>query len=144
MGLRDALQDPKKRGYVVDDCAAMLDTEVAHKGGLSGMVIKTGYKAVKGIRPGFIRKAIELMMDEWAEKLDPIWQEAQKTDNPTAYFSTERSRVAEALLEITDARAQRAESKLARSTYEKLRPNAKKNVEEAVPALAKLFEKHAS
>jgi hypothetical protein len=50
--------------------------------------------------------------------------------------------VADALLGITDAKAQRA-SGVVRKTYDSLRGSAKKNVEAAVPRLGRLVEKHA-
>ena len=46
------------------------------------------------------------------------------------------------LLSITDARAKTAKSGVVRSTYDKLRGSAKKNVEAALPRLGKLVEKH--
>jgi hypothetical protein len=51
--------------------------------------------------------------------------------------------VADALLSVTDSKAKGAKSSVVRGTYEKLRGSAKKNVEEAVPRLAKLLQKHA-
>jgi hypothetical protein len=51
--------------------------------------------------------------------------------------------VADALLGITDRRAQRAKNQLVKGTYEKLRGQAKKHVETAVPRLGELFERHA-
>ena len=54
----------------------------------------------------------------------------------------EARRVADALLSVTDAKSKNAKSSLVRGTYDKLRGSAKKNVEDAVPRLAKLLEKH--
>ena len=61
----------------------------------------------------------------------------------TGYFVQNGPRVADALLSITDARAKNAKSGVVRSTYDKLRGSAKKNVEQALPRLGKLVEKHA-
>jgi len=109
------------------------------------MVIKTGYKAVKGIKPGFIRKVVDSLFDRWAANLDPLWEEAVASGTPPLqFFEAERSRVAEALLAVTDAKAENAENKLVRTTYKKLRPTAKNHVEEAVPGLAGLLAKHTS
>lgn len=44
---------------------------------------------------------------------------------------------------MTDAKSKNAKSAVVRSTYEKLRGSAKKNVEDAVPRLSKLLAKHA-
>jgi hypothetical protein len=142
MGLADALNDDSKKTAIVNDCCTLLDEEVSSKGGLSGLAVKAGYSAVKGIKPGFIRHTVEHLLPEFAEKLDPVWADAQKTPAPGNFLVSNKGRVADALLAVTDARAARSNKGMVKSTYEKLRGSAKKNVEEAVPRLAKLLEKH--
>jgi hypothetical protein len=128
---------------VVDDCVVLVADEVKKKKGLGGMVIKAGYKAVNGIKPGFIRKVVDKLFDEWAAKLDPFWEEAIAADKkPSAHLESNRSRVAEALLSVTDAKVDGAQSKVVRGTYKKLRPSAKDHVEAAVPGLAAVLERH--
>src|SRR5690606_8272883 len=113
------------------------------KGGLSGMAIKAGYKAVKGIKPGFLEKVVSDLLPEFADAIDPIYQEAVARSRPVRdYFVENRSRVADSLLAITDGRAQRAKSGVVKATYDRLRGSAKKNVEDAVPRLGALIEKH--
>ena len=51
--------------------------------------------------------------------------------------------VADALLGITDDRANRTRHTTLRSAYQQLRPQGKKNVEEAVAGIARLIDKHA-
>jgi hypothetical protein len=141
--LPEALTSDAKRTKVIADCLELLDQEVGDKSGVSGFAIKAGYKAVKGVRPSFLREAVERLLPPFAEALDPIYEEAvQKNEKPSDYFNKNKARVADALLSITDARAQKADKGLVRSTYERLRPMAKRNVEEAVPRLGKLIEKH--
>ena len=143
MSLTDAVAD--KRDQVIDDCVTLVDEEVQKKKGLGGMVIKTGYKAVKGIKPGFIRKVVSSLFDEWAVQLDPFWNEARSAGvSPKSHFESKRDAVAEALLSVTDGKAEGAKSAVVRSTYNKLRPSAKQHVEEAVPGLATILDKHTS
>jgi hypothetical protein len=143
--LPEVLNSDAKREAVIRDCLELLDREVGDRGGLTGLAIKGGYKAVKGIKPGFIREAVERLLPPFAEALDPIFQEAQTAGTPvSSHFEKNSTRVADALLAITDARAAKADGGLVKSTYQKLRPMAKKNVEQAVPRLGKLIEKHAS
>ena len=54
------------------------------------------------------------------------------------------TRVADALLTITDDKAKRSKSGMVKGTYEKLRGSAKKNVEAAVPRIGAMIEKHTS
>lgn len=142
--LTEVLTNPEKKEVVVDDCVALIDAEVADKGGLSGLAIKAGYSAVKGVKPGFVRHAIGDLLPEFATALDPIFQEAKTKSQPAAeHFVANTSRVADALLAITDAKAQRSKSKVVKGTYDKLRSSAKKNVEAAVPRLGKMVDKFA-
>ncbi|MBX3191895.1 MAG: hypothetical protein KF819_33195 [Labilithrix sp.] len=145
MSLVEALTDEKKKPEIVKDCCELIDAEVKDKGGISGLAIKAGYGAVKGIKPGFVQHAVEDLLPEFAKALDPIYADAKAQNKPASeFFASNADRVADALLAITDAKAQRAKSGVAKGAYEKLRGSAKKNVEQAAPRLGKLIEKHGS
>jgi hypothetical protein len=144
MSLVDVLTDAAKKPQIVKDCCVLIDDEVKDKGGISGLAIKAGYGAVKGIKPGFIEEVVESLLPDFAKALDPLYDEAKSQNKGvSAHFDANTSRVADALLGITDAKAARAKSGVAKSAYEKLRGSAKKNVEQAVPRLGKLIEKYA-
>lgn len=143
MSLAEALTDDSKKPLIVKDCIELIDSEVKDKGGISGLAIKAGYGAVKGIKPGFVQRAVEDLLPEFAKALDPIYSDAKSQGKPIAdFFASNASRVADALLAITDGKAQRAKSGVAKGAYDKLRGSAKKNVEQAAPRLGKLLEKH--
>ncbi len=142
--LNEALNAPQKKPAVVDDCVALVDAEVADKGGISGLAIKAGYAAVKGIKPGFIRGVVDDLLPEFADALEPLYAEAkEKNVAIETHFVSSSGRAADALLSITDRKAQRSKSAVVKGTYDKLRGMAKKNVEHAVPRLARLIVKHA-
>ena len=142
--LTEVLTDEAKKVNVVEDCCELIDAEVKDKGGISGLAIKAGYGAVKGIKPGFIKQAVADMLPEFAKALDATYQDAKAQNKPVAdYFVQNTAKVADALLAITDARASRSKSGVVKGTYEKLRGSAKKNVEAAVPRLGKMVEKYA-
>lgn len=143
MSLADAINDSSKKGVIIKDCCALIDEEVASKSGLSGLAVKAGYGAVKSIKPGFIAEVVEKLMPEFARAIDPVWDEGVKAGKPVDHFTSNKSRVADALLSVTDAKSKNAKSAVVRGTYEKLRGSAKKNVEDAVPRLGRLLEKHA-
>jgi hypothetical protein len=140
--LSDALNDESKKKNVVKDTCDLIDAEVKDKGGISGLAIKAGYGTVKGIKPGFVEKVVDDLLPEFAKALDPIADDAKAQNKPVAsFFESNSSRVADALLAITDAKAQ-GRTGVAKSAYDKLRSSAKKNVEQAVPRLGKLVEKY--
>jgi hypothetical protein len=142
--LTETLTNDTKKTAVIEDCCSLIDAEVADKGGISGLAIKAGYAAVKGIKPGFIKHAVEDLLPEFSKALDPLYQEAQQGGKPVAaHFSANASRAAGALLAITDAKVRHSKSSLIKGTYEKLRGTAMKNVESAVPRLGALVAKHA-
>jgi hypothetical protein len=142
--LAEALTSDSRKSVVVDDCVAVIDAEVADKGGLTGLAIKAGYKAIQGVKPGFVRQVVGDLLPEFAAALDPLYQEAKANGRGVRdYFNANTNRAADALLAITDDRAKRTKSGMVKGTYEKLRGSAKKNVEAAVPRLAAMIEKHA-
>jgi hypothetical protein len=143
--LPEVLTSESNKGRVVEDCCALIDAEVKDKGGISGLAIKAGYGAIKGVKPGFVRNVVSDLLPEFARALDPFYQEAKTSGRPVAdFFATHSDRVAEALLAITDAKAQKSKNGLVKGTYDKLRGTAKKNVEAAVPRLGKMVESHTS
>src|SRR4051812_16933372 len=90
----------------VDDCMGIIDAEVADKSGISGLAIKAGFAAVKGVKPGFIRGTVVDLIPQFADALEPMWIEAKsKGGAPGDYFLQNKSKVANALLAITDAKA---------------------------------------
>jgi hypothetical protein len=142
--LTETLTAEVKKNAVVDDCVALIDAEVADKGGLTGLAIKAGYKTIQGIKPGFVRQVVTDLLPEFAQALDPLYEEARSQGRGVrAHFDANASRVADALLGITDEKAKRSKSGMVKGTYEKLRASAKKNVEAAVPRLGVMIEKHA-
>lgn len=143
MSLSAALFDPGKRSAIVSDCVRLVDKEVASKTGVSGQAVKDGYAAVQSIRPGFIAEVVDKLLADWACKLEQFWDEGTATGDRGAFFRANSSRIADALLSVTDAAIKTAEHGVVRDTYEKLRGSAKKNVQDAVPRLVALLSMHA-
>ncbi len=143
--LVEAIKEDARRRAVVDDCVRLIEAEVDSKSGLSGAGIKLGFKTVQGLKPGFIGMAMNHMLDDFAAKVDPFWQDCQaKAQKPRDFFVSKKVEVANALLGITDERAKRSSHKVLVSTYQKLRPMAVEHVGAAMPRMADLIQKHAS
>jgi hypothetical protein len=142
MGISDVLNDPNKEASVVADCVKLIDEQVAAKGGMSGLAFKAAYSGVKGVRPGYIDGAIGRLLPEAFNALDSIWSEGLQTGDPVGFLSQNRSRAADALLSITDARIEKTTNGFVRGSYNKFRNSAKTDVEEAIPGLAKIIDNH--
>jgi len=69
--LPEVLTSDSRKSAVIEDCLALIDAEVQDKGGLSGLAIKAGYKAVQGVKPGFVRQVVIDLLPEFALALDP-------------------------------------------------------------------------
>ena len=110
-----------------------------------GMAIKAGYKAVQGVKPGFVRTVMNDLLPEFAASLDPLYQEAvQAGETPSSHILKNKDRAADALLAITDGKADRSTNTLVKKTYGKLRPTAKAHVEAAIPRLSKLIDSYSA
>lgn len=135
----------ERRAAVIDDALTVLDAEVADKGGVSGLAIKAAYATVKGIQPGFVRKVVSHLLDDFLDRLDPVYQEALQAGKPPGeHLVAERARVASALLEVTDARAESSDKPVIKKAYQRLRPSAARHVEDAAPRLAAMLERHTA
>ena len=142
--LKEILTAPGRRPEVIADCVTVIDQEVASKGGLTGLAVKAAYATVKAIKPGIIPHAVDDLLDEFAEKLEPFQGQALEASQPVdEYVVGHDGEVAEALLSVTDARAKKSKHATIRKAYEKLRPSGKKHVMEAMPRVGRLLKKYA-
>ena len=143
--LNEIMLIPGNRPKVIADCVQLIEEEVASKGGLTGLAVKGAFALVKAVKPGFVGEAVDHMLDDFVKRLEPFWADAQAKNEPVGVLMNARaSEVADALLAISDERAQRAKNQSLRKAYEKLRPAGKKHVEAAVPRVGRLIAKYAS
>jgi hypothetical protein len=140
------LDDKSKRPRILTDCERLIEDEVSSKGGLSGLAIKGAYKVVSAVKPGIIRESMDMLLDDFVKRLEPFYADHRKDNRAPAQFGETLSRrgseVADALLGITDDRAKKAKNTTLKSAYEKLRPQAKKHVEKAVPRVGRTLSPH--
>lgn len=132
------------RPRVVADCTQLIDDQVKAKRGVSGLAIKGAYGTIKRIKRGMVPEVVEALLDDWLDRLQPYYDDwAQDRSGSFSDHLIARSEtVAEALLTVTDERAEKTSHKTAAKAYRKMRPSAKNNVIEAVPGLARLIESH--
>jgi hypothetical protein len=141
--LKEVLLAPERRPQLLTDCEKLIDEEVASKSGLSSIPIKAAFGMVKAVKPGIIRESVDALINEFVEKMEPFYA-AQKGSGKSieAYFSGKAGEVANALLGVTDKRAERAKNATIKKAYESLRPKGMQHVEAAIPRLSRLVTKY--
>lgn len=143
--LVEILTKPETRPRVVRACAELIAAEVDRKSGLSGIAIKGAYRLVQAVRPSMITDVVDRLLPEFAGAMDPFYAEsvgrAESRGQPLAHvfpahLGDQAPAVAEALLAVTDRRAEGASGPVLK-TYRKLRGSAHEHVTAAVPGLAR-------
>ncbi|WP_228052430.1 DUF6918 family protein [Nodosilinea sp. LEGE 07298] len=144
MGLSNILNDQSLQASVVNDCALLIDRQVAAKSGLGGMALKAAYGVVKSAGSGYIPGAIGRILPEVVGALEPMWAEGLQAGDPVAHLSQNQAQTAEVILGVTDRRIAKTDNGLVRSSYNKLRKSVKGDVAGAVPGLAEILGAHSS
>lgn len=130
------------RPNVITDCVTLIDSQVKTK----GFMLKAAYTAIKALKKRFVPEVVDAMLDEWLGKLQPHYEkwDTQRTSSFSDYIIARSDEVAEALLQVTDARAEKTSHGTAKKYYFKHRDTAKANVVEAIPELSRTLEKYLS
>jgi len=143
--LVDLLTASETRPRVVRACSELIAAEVDSKRGISGIAVKAGYRLVKAIKPTMVTDVVDRLLPEFAAAMEPFYEAsvvaAEAEGRPLARVFADRltgddAAVAEALLQVTDRRAEKASGPLLK-TYKKLRSSAHEHVRLAVPGLAR-------
>lgn len=128
------------RTQVIADCVELIDAQVKQK----GFVIKSAYATIKAIKKRFVTETVDALLDDWMGKIQPHYDKwmVSKPTSFSDYIIARSDEVAEDLLSVTDARAERTSHTTAKKMYMRMRDSAKKNVVEGIPQLSKMIERH--
>jgi hypothetical protein len=143
--LSDAMLRPDVFPHVIADCQALVDGEIASKGGLSGTGLKVAFKAVKSFAPGYYEHALNNMVPLFIDRLEPYWTNflASGGGHFGDYLASRGQQVAESLLSVTDQMASTSHRAVVVKAYGSVRGGAAKNIEAALPNLGALVQKYA-
>ena len=142
--LAEVLLASENRAAVIADCCTVIDQEVGDKKGLTGLAVKGAFKAVKTFNPNIIESVIDVLLDDFVAQLSPTYENFTSSNETDLerYCIQHNQQIANALLAITDRRADKSKIKVLVKAYGKLRPQGEKHVKEAVPRIAALLVKH--
>jgi hypothetical protein len=146
--LSEQLTRPAVHRLVIDGVCELVEREVASKRGLAGVAVKAGFAVVTRVKPGFVREVVTKLLPDFADALQPIYDECAARGGDGEVVSrfarrvtTDRTHAAEALLGVTDRKIDGARPGVRRA-YEQLRPSARENVEAALPGLVETIVPH--
>lgn len=142
--LDEILLTESKRPVVVRDCEALIEQEVGDTRGMSGLAIKAGFKTVRAFKPGIIPDVIDLLLPDFVAEMQPFHDDfvAEGGGDFRAHCIAHGGRIAEALLGITDRRAEKSKHRTLVKAYQKLRPKAHEQVVAAMPRVGALMVRH--
>lgn len=143
--LQEILLAPDTKPQVVKDCCALIDSEVAGKSGISGTAVKLAYKTVSAFASGYVRHSVENLLPQIVEKLQPFWADFNESGSSGFgdYLVKRGDEVSEALLSVTDARAEKSSRGAVIKAYRSVRGGAGKHIVAALPRVGDLVAKYA-
>lgn len=144
--LEETLLAPQIRPQVIADCQALIDQEVSAKSGISGTAVKLAYKTVSAVASGHIKHMVAALLPGLVQQLEPYWADfsASGSSEFGDYLVKRGDEVSEALLSVTDARAEKSKRPAIIKAYKSVRGGATKHVQAALPAVGNLVTKYAS
>jgi hypothetical protein len=144
--LQEILLAPGVQPKVAEDCNALIEQEVASKSGLSGTGLKLAYKTATTFAPGHVKHMVETLLPKMVNNLQPFWAHFNASGGGDFgdYLTKRGPEVADALLEVSDARAAASRRPIIVKAYNSVRGSAHKHIEAALPRVGDLVMKYAA
>jgi hypothetical protein len=143
--LQEILLAPEIQPKVIADCMALIEQEVSDKSGIAGTAVKLAYKTVIAFAPGHIRYMVETLLPDMVGKLQPFWLDFTVSGGSEFgdYLAKRGDEVADALLTVTDARAEGSDRPTIVRAYRSVRGSAARQIVPALPHVGDLVLKYA-
>jgi hypothetical protein len=144
--LQEILLAPETQPKVIADCYVLIQQEVSDMSGISGAAVKVAYKTVTTFAPGHIRYMVEALLPDMVSQLQPYWADFTTSGGSGFgdYLAKRGEEVSDALLSVTDARAEASDRPTIIKAYRTVRKGAAKHVQAALPQVGDLVLKYAA
>jgi hypothetical protein len=142
--LQELLLTPAVQPRVVADTQALVDQELASKG-IGAAPLKVAYKGLTAFAPGYYQGIIEILLPGWVNALEPYWADftASGGSGFGDYLAKRPEEVSEALLAVTDAKAEESGRPTVVKLYRAVRGGASKHITAALPNLGAMIQRYA-
>ena len=143
--LQEILLEPETQPQVIEDCNMLIKQEVSDMSGISGTAIKLAYKTVIAFASNHVRYMIETLLPKMVEQLEPYWADFSASGGGDFgdYLSKRGDEVSEALLTVTDARAEASDRPTIVKAYRSVRAGAGRHIQAALPRVGEMVQKYA-
>jgi hypothetical protein len=144
--LSDILAADGVKQQIGADVRALVEQQLDAKSGISATVLKAAYKVVTAFAPGYYEAKIERIVPDVLARLQPFWSDFQSSGGGQFgdYLNGRAPEVAEAVLGVTDALAQRSNRAVVVKAYNTVRGGAVEHIQAALPSVGALVEKYAA
>src|SRR5690348_2092922 len=136
--LPDILLTPENKPHVIDDCLTLIDQEVKGKSGVSGTAVKLAYKTANAFASGYLRGMVELLAPDMIIELEPFWADftASGAGDFGDYLVKHGDAVSEALLSVTDRRAETSTRPTILKAYKTVRDRKSTRLNSSHPSIS--------
>ncbi|WP_374679758.1 DUF6918 family protein [Hydrocarboniphaga effusa] len=137
--LAEILLAPHRKEALTADCVRIVEHHLNSLRSLRGLALKAGLAVLKATRPDLIPRAINRLLPDLIEALEPLYARfGQTSDRDFSLFLRKNADEAiEALRRKIDGRAAESSNEAAKSTYRKLRGTLHEEIETLFPELSK-------
>ena len=144
--LQQILLAPDTEPLVTADCLKLIEQEVSTMSGVSGTAVKLAYKTASTFASGYLKSTVEDLIPDMVAALEPYWADfsASGAAEFGDYLVKRGDEVSEALLSVTDARAEYSQRPAILKAYHAVRGGAARHVTAALPNLGSMVEKYAA
>jgi len=145
--LAERLWAEDRRQILVQDFTQLTESLVAARRGLKGLGLKTSFAMLKSVRPNAVPRALEVLLPQFAQALDPLFQEFMRDGGKirdadfSRFLQRHARRAVDAMLSVTDARVDASRHKSLKKIYASLRGSAHDEMLEVLPAFANLLSR---
>ncbi|HEY0973680.1 MAG TPA: hypothetical protein VGE57_04250 [Solimonas sp.] len=143
--LVDILGAARHREALIADMVALIEAQVAARGGLKGAGLRAMLGMAKAARPDLLPRAAARLLPEFAGALEPLYaryRDEQTVGDFGQFLQRQAPAATAALLAVADARAAEVKNAAARSAYSRLRGSAEDEVRGAIPAIGILLNRY--
>jgi hypothetical protein len=139
--LADILLAPEKHDALVARTGEWVERYVHESSGLRGMALKAGLAAAKAARADAVPRAVNRLLPEFANALEPYWQRFRASGETdfSAYLKRHAREATAAMMAATDTRIAASPNKALHAGYKRLRGTLASELEKLLPQIARMI-----